>query len=406
MLKSKNIILGVTGGIAAYKSAEICRRLKKLEANVVVVMTKSGTKFITPLTMETLSENEVITELFPANKVVKTRHIDLATWADLILIAPATANIIGKIASGIADNILSTVIMSTLSPVLICPSMNENMYLNPIVQKNIEKLKGLGYRFVEPEIGDLACGTVGKGRLADLDIILREVADILVKKKDLEEKKILITAGPTREPIDKVRFISNRSSGKMGYAIAQEAKRRGARVALISGPTNLEKPPGVGFHQVKTAEEMYFQVKSHLKEADVLIMAAAVSDFVPKFVQSKKIKRQEEILLELKPTVDILKKISKNKKGKIFVGFALETENEIDNAKRKLKEKNLDLIVVNNPNVSGAGFEVDTNVVTLIDKKGKIEKLPLLSKGIVAEKILGKVAGLLKKPNKKKNERR
>ncbi|HEX9917022.1 MAG TPA: bifunctional phosphopantothenoylcysteine decarboxylase/phosphopantothenate--cysteine ligase CoaBC [candidate division Zixibacteria bacterium] len=407
MLKDKNIILGITGGIAAYKSAEICRRLKKLEANVVVVMTKAGAKFITPLTMETLSENEVVTELFPENKVVKTRHIDLATWADLVLIAPATANIIGKIASGIADDILSTVVMSTLSPVLLCPSMNENMYLNPIVQKNIQKLKDLGYKFIEPGIGDLACGTVGKGRLADLDIILREVADILVKKKDLEGKKILITAGPTQEPVDKVRFLSNRSSGKMGYALAQEAKARGAKTILISGPTGLSKPAGMRFHQVKTAGEMYCQVKLYLKEADILIMAAAVSDFAPKIVQSQKMKREgKEISLELEPTIDILKEVGKNKKGKLLVGFALETENEVENAKGKLKEKDLDLIVVNNPYVSGAGFEVDTNVVTLIDKKGKIEKLPLMPKKIVAEKILDKVVSLLKKPSKKKNERK
>jgi phosphopantothenoylcysteine decarboxylase / phosphopantothenate---cysteine ligase len=406
MLKGKNIILGISGGIAAYKSAEICRRLKKLEANVVVVMTKAGARFITPLTMETLSGNEVVTELFPENKVVKTRHIDLATWADLILIAPATANIIGKIASGIADDILSTVVMSTLSPVLICPSMNENMYLNPIVQKNIQKLKGLGYKFTEPGVGDLACGTVGKGRLADLDIILREVTDFLVKKKDLEGKKILITAGPTQEPIDKVRFLSNRSSGKMGYALAGEGKKRGAEVILISGPTGIDKPQGIDFYQVKTNQEMYSQVRLHLKKADVLIMAAAVSDFVPKIVQSQKIKKEEKtISLELEPTVDILKKIGRDKKDKLFVGFALETENEVGNAKRKLKEKNLDLIVVNNPNVSGSGFEVDTNVVTLIDKKGKIEKLPLLPKKIVAEKILDKVMSLLKKPTKKRKWR-
>ncbi|MCJ7508438.1 MAG: bifunctional phosphopantothenoylcysteine decarboxylase/phosphopantothenate--cysteine ligase CoaBC [candidate division Zixibacteria bacterium] len=352
MFKDKNIILGITGGIAAYKSAEICRRLKKLGANVIVVMTRAGAKFITPLTMETLSENEVVTELFPENKVVKTRHIDLATWADLVLIAPATANIIGKIASGIADDILSTVVMSTLSPVLLCPSMNENMYLNPIVQKNIQKLKDLGYKFIEPGIGDLACGTVGKGRLADLDIILREVTNILVKKKDLEEKRILITAGPTQEPIDKVRFLSNRSSGKMGYALALEAKKRGAKAILISGPTGIDKPQGIDFYQVKTAQEMHSQVKFHLKKADVLIMAAAVSDFVPKIVQSQKIKREEKkISLELEPTADILKEIGKNKKDKLLVGFALETENEVENAKRKLKEKNLDLIVVNNPNV-------------------------------------------------------
>lgn len=398
LLNQKNIILGITGGIAAYKSAEICRRLKKLEANVVVVMTDAGARFITPLTMETLSGNEVVSELFPPNKVVGTRHIDLATWAELILIAPATANIIGKIANGISDDILSTVVMSSLSPVLICPSMNENMYENKIVQTNIQRLKNLGYRFIEPEIGDLACGSVGKGRLPDLDVILREVSEILVGKKNLKGKKFVITAGPTCEPIDKVRFISNRSSGKMGYALAEEAKSRGAQVTLISGPAGLPKPVGMRFHQVRTVGEMYSGVKSHLREADVLIMAAAVSDFTAKVIYPGKMKKDKgKICLELEPTIDILKSISKYKGNRVFVGFALETENEIENAKKKLQDKNLDLIVVNNPDTFGAGFEVDTNVVVLMDRKGKTEKLPLLTKKLVAEKILDKIEVLVKK---------
>lgn len=403
MLKDKNIILGITGGIAAYKSAEICRRLKKLGANVVVVMTQAGAKFITPLTMETLSENEVITELFPTNKVVKTRHIDLATWADLTLIAPATANIIGKIAGGIADDILSTVIMSTVSPVLLCPSMNEKMYQNPIVQKNIQKLRDLGYKFIEPEVGELACGTIGKGRLADLDVIVREVVNILVSKKDFEGKTILITAGPTRESIDRVRYISNRSSGRMGYALAEEARKRGAEVVLISGPNNLPKIAGIEFHPVKTAKEMYSKVKSNLRKTDILIMAAAVSDFAAEFVKSGKIKKEEKrVCLNLIPTIDILKSISKDKGKRIFVGFALETENELKNAKKKLQEKDLDLIVVNNPDIPGAGFEVETNVVTLIDKNGRIDKLLLLPKKVVAEKILDKVLEISGKQAKKK----
>jgi len=403
MLKGKNIILGITGGIAAYKSAEICRRLKKLGANVVVVMTEASTKFITPLTMETLSGNEVVTELFPANKVVRTRHIDLATWANLTLIAPATANIIGKIAGGIADDILSTVIMSTVSPVLLCPSMNEKMYQNPIVQENIQKSKDSGYKFIEPEVGELACGTIGKGRLADLDVIIREVVNILVCKKDLEGKTILITAGPTQESIDRVRYISNYSSGRMGYALAEEARKRGAEVVLISGPTNLPKIIGIEFHPIKTAKEMYSKVKSNLKNADILIMAAAVSDFTAELVKSGKITKEEKkVCLNLVPTIDILRSISKDKGKRIFVGFALETENELKNAKKKLREKNLDLIVVNNPDTPGAGFEVETNVVTLIDKKGKIDKLPLLPKKVVAEKILDKLSGLLKKLDKKR----
>lgn len=401
MLKEKKIIVGITGGIAAYKTCEIVRRLKKLGAQVIVVMTQNAQKFITPLALETLSENEVVTETFPEKRMVGVRHVNLALWADLILIAPATANIIGKIRAGIADDILSTIIISTKSPVLIAPAMNVNMFTNPIFQDNMEYLKKIGYKFIEPETGDLACGT-GKGRLPEPETIVNEVIKLLTIKKDLEGKRILVTAGRTEEPLDPVRYLSNRSSGKMGYAIAECAQKRGAKVTLISGPSNLPVPFGVDFIRVQRAEEMFSVVRSHFGKTDVLIMSAAVSDFVPEVISKDKIKREkEELLLKLKPSVDILKEMGKRKKKQILAGFSLETEDEIKNSKKKLAEKNLDLIVVNNPNIPGAGFEVDTNQVILIDKKGKVESLPLLSKKEVAEKILDKVSVLLKKTKEK-----
>jgi phosphopantothenoylcysteine decarboxylase/phosphopantothenate--cysteine ligase len=398
MLKDKKIILGITGGIAAYKACDITRRLKKLGAEVVVVMTENAKKFITPLTLETLSENEVVTEMFPKRRFVGVRHVDLAGWADLILIAPATANVVGKIRSGIADDILTTIVISSKAPVLIAPAMNVNMYENPIFQENLSYLEKLGYRFVEPEVGELASGIVAKGRLAEPKTIVAEAVKLLTRKRDLEGKSIVVTASRTEEPLDPVRYLSNRSSGKMGYAIAQEACLRGAKVTLISGPSSLPCPSGVNFIQVKTAKEMLSAVRSAFGKTDALIMAAAVSDFSPSAISKEKIKKgEEEILLKLAPTVDILKEMGKKKKSKILVGFSLETQDDIKNAKKKIAGKNLDLIVVNNPNVPGAGFEVDTNQVTLIDKRGTTEKLPLLSKEEVAAKILDRVKSLLRK---------
>ncbi len=401
MLSGKKIIVGITGGIAAYKACEIVRRFKKLGAQVVVVMTQNAQKFITPLTLETLSENEVVTEMFPEQKVVGIRHINLAHWADLILIAPTTANVIGKIRAGIADDILTTVVISTKSPVMFAPAMNVNMWENPIVQDNVGHLKKLGYRFIEPEEGDLACGT-GKGRLPEPDFIVDQAVKLLTGKKDLKGKSILVTAGRTQEPIDPVRYISNRSSGKMGYAIAEAARRRGAKVTLISGPTVLASPPEVDLVRVQSAREMHSAVKSLFAKADALIMAAAVSDFVPSIQSQDKIKKNREgVVLKLEPGVDILKEMGRKKGKKILVGFSLETEDEIKNSKKKLADKNLDLIVVNNPNVPGAGFEVDTNVVTLIDRSGKATRLPLLSKTEVAERLLDRVSTMLKKSSRK-----
>ena len=394
--------MGITGGIAAYKACEIVRRFKKLGAQIIVVMTQNAQEFITPLTLETLSENEVVTETFPEKKVVGIRHINLAHWADLILIAPATANIIGKIRAGIADDILTTVVISTKSPVTFAPAMNVNMWENPVVRENVEHLKKLGYRFIEPEEGDLACGS-GKGRLPEPEFIVNQAVKLLTGKKDLEGKSILVTAGRTQEPLDPVRYISNRSSGKMGYAIAEAAQTRGAKVTLITGPTALAAPPEVDLVRVQSAKEMHSAVKSGFAKADALIMAAAVSDFVPSIRSKDKIKKsQEGIVLRLEPGVDILKEMGRRKGNRIVVGFSLETEDEVKNSKKKLTEKNLDLIVVNNPNVPGAGFEVDTNVVTLIDRFGKASRLPLLSKREVAEKVLDRVSVLLKRSSKRK----
>ncbi len=397
MLNDKKIIVGITAGIAAYKACEIVRRLKKMRAQVIVVMTENAQRFVTPLTLETLSENEVVTEMFPEKKVVGVRHVTLAQWADLILVAPATANIVGKIRAGIADDILTTVVISTKSPVMIAPAMNVNMWENPIFQENMEYLKNQGYRFIEPETGSLAYGA-GKGRLPEPETIVSEVVRFLAGKRDLEGKSILVTAGRTEEPLDPVRYLSNRSSGKMGYAIAEAAQKRGAKVTLISGPTNLQSPAEVEFVQIQTAKDMHSAVKSRFTKTDALIMAAAVSDFIPSIVYpSKAKKKEEEVLLKLKPGVDILKEMGHRKKWQILVGFSLETEDEIKNSKRKLAEKNLDLIVVNNPNVPGAGFEVDTNQVIIINKRGKIEKLPLLPKREVAERVLDRVSALLKR---------
>ena len=292
MLDKKKIIVGISGGIAAYKACEIVRRLKKSGAQIIVIMTENAQKFVTPLTLETLSENEVVTEMFPEKRMVGVRHINLAQWADLILIAPATANLIGEIRAGIANDILTTVVISTKSPVMFAPSMNVNMYENPIFGENMEYLKKLGYKFIEPETGDLACGT-GKGRLPEPEAIVGEVVKFLTDKRDLEGRSILVTAGRTQEPLDPVRYLSNRSSGRMGYAVAEAAQRRGARVTLISGPSDLPLPGELNFVQVEKAKEMHSAVRSRFGKADVLIMAAAVSDFVPSIVSPEKTKKLE-----------------------------------------------------------------------------------------------------------------
>lgn len=391
MLTGKKIIVGVTGGIAAYKSCELVRRLISLNAEVVVIMTTSAQKFVTPLTFESLSRNEVITDMFPPDKLVSTRHIDLAAWPDLFVIAPATANIIGKIKGGIADDMLSTVLISTIKPVLICPAMNVKMYENPMVQENIKYLTKQGYMFLEPEIGDLACRDIGKGRMPEPPKIVEEIVKILGIKQDLKGLRVLVTAGGTYEPIDPVRVITNRSTGKMGFALAKAAKSRGAEVTLICGQTAIPSPDGIKTELALTSDEMLKKVKAGFKECDVLLMAAAVSDYKAKVISVSKLKKSESVKnLELMETKDILAEVTKEKGKRIVVGFSLETDKAIENARAKMKAKNLDMVVVNAPEAIG----VEENKVTILFKSGKKKELPLMSKEKVAEEILDEVGRL------------
>lgn len=387
-IKDKTIVLGVTGGIAVYKAAELTRLLIKAGANVHVVMTKGAAEFVAPLTFQTLSKNPVHTEMFNLTQEAEVGHISLADSADLFVIAPATANIIGKIVTGIADDLLTTSVMATRAPVLLAPAMNCNMYDNPIVQGNMKRLKGYGYHFIDSETGELACGYEGKGRMAEPSDIMEEVETIL-SIKDLKGERILVTAGPTYEAIDPVRFIGNRSSGKMGYALARVALRRGADVTLISGPSSLKPPRGSRFIAVESAEEMKKAVISNFQDATTVIMAAAVADYRPPKVSSGKIKKGKGAFsIDLEKTPDILSDIGKKKGKRLLIGFAAETENLVANARKKLKEKNLDLIVANNIKEPGAGFGADTNIVTIIDRKGNIEELPKMPKEEVAWKVL------------------
>lgn len=394
LIKDKNIVLGITGGIAAYKVCELTRLLIKSGASVHIVMTRSAAEFVAPLTFQTLSRNPVHTDLFSLTQEAEVGHISLADRADLFVIAPATANIIGKIANGIADDLLSTVVMATKAPVLIAPAMNCNMYENPIVQENMNKLKGYGYNFIDSEIGELACGYEGKGRMAEPGDILERIETIL-SANDLKGERILVTAGPTNEAIDPVRFIGNRSSGKMGYALAKMAVRRGAEVTLISGPSSLMPPRGARFISIESAEEMRKAVTANVKEATIVIMAAAVADYRPKKAASEKMKKgASSISLDLEKTEDIISEIGKKKGKRLIIGFAAETDNLLANARKKLKGKNLDLIVANNVKEPDAGFAVDTNIVTIIDKNGAVEPLPKMSKEEVAWKVLDRVAAL------------
>ncbi|CAH2212831.1 bifunctional phosphopantothenoylcysteine decarboxylase/phosphopantothenate--cysteine ligase CoaBC [Tepidibacter aestuarii] len=398
MLSSKNIVIGVSGGIAAYKACDIVSRLKKLNANIKVIMTKSAAEFVTPLTFQSLSQNFVVVDMFDELKTWDVEHISLAQWADLFLIAPATANIIGKVSNGIADDMLSTTVMATKAEVLIAPAMNTNMYENRIVQHNISKLRELGYKFVEPESGRLACGDIGKGKLASPESIVEQVCNLLTLKQDLTDKNILITAGPTIENIDPVRYITNRSSGKMGYSIAQMAIERGANVTLISGKTNLGIPKGVSkFIHIESAKQMYEAVVDNLDKNDIIIKSAAVADYKPKNISDKKIKKSDDdLILELGRNKDILKEIGKIKKDKILVGFAAETNDLIQNAKKKIEKKNLDFIVANDLTQEGAGFGVDTNIVKIIDKNGNIQEYPKMKKYEISNIILDKVKMLSK----------
>lgn len=401
MLKGKNIVLGVCGGIAVYKACDLVSQLKKMGANIDIIMTKSATEFVTELTFRTLSANPVVTDMFDSPTSWDVKHISLAQKADLFLIVPATANIIGKISNAIADDMLSTTVMATKAPVILCPAMNTGMYENPLVQENIKKLKNFGYEFIEPQEGRLACGDIGKGKLAKIETIISYVEKKLYDKKDLKNKTVLVTAGPTIESIDPVRYITNRSSGKMGYALANKAALRGAKVILISGKTNLA--PSENIQEcifVESAREMYNKVLENFNEADIVIKSAAVADYKPKAFSNKKIKKSDsDLKIDLDRNPDILKELGSIKGSKVLVGFAAETNDLIENAKSKIERKNLDFIVANDLSLEGAGFAVDTNIVKIIEPDGRILELPKISKQDLADKILDKA---LEKSNSKK----
>ena len=397
MLKDKTVVIGVSGGIAVYKTLDVISRLRKLGVNVNVIMTKSATEFVTPLSFQSLSQNYVVCDMFEDPKTWDVEHISLAKRADVFLIAPATANVIGKIANGIADDMLTTTVMATKAKVLIAPAMNTNMYENPILQRNINTLKELGYNFVEPESGRLACGDTGKGKLASPETIVDEVVKMLSKDQDLKGKSIIVTAGPTVESIDPMRYITNRSTGKMGYSIAKEAIERGADVTLITGPTNLTPPQNLKkLVKIESAKDMYEAVLENLDENDVVIKSAAVADYKPKNYSNKKIKKSDDdLVIELDRNKDIAQEIGKIKNNKILVGFAAETNDLIENASLKIKKKNLDFIVANDLTKEGAGFGVDTNIVKIIDKEGNITEYPKMKKEEVANIILDKIKELL-----------
>lgn len=388
MLKGKTVVLGVSGGIAVYKAAEITSRFVKLGAEVKVIMTKHAEEFVAPLTFQGISNNPVVTDMFAPPTRWDVEHIALAKAADIFIIAPATANVIGKINAGIADDMLTTTVMATKAPVLLAPAMNVGMYENPITQRNIQSLKSLGYHFIEPSEGFLACGDMGKGRLEDPIKIVEGAVDLLTATDELKGKKVLVTAGPTREAVDPVRYLTNHSSGKMGYAVAKAAKRRGADVILVSGTKDLEAPSGVEMIQIDSAEDMFEAVMKHV-DADVIVKSAAVADYRPASPSDIKIKKMPgDMALPLTRNKDILFEIGQVKDKQFLVGFAAETNDLIDNAKKKMEKKNLDLIVANDITALGAGFNSNTNVVTIIHKNGEEKTLDMMTKDEVASEIL------------------
>ena len=400
MLSNKTIIVGVTGGIAAYKACDVVSKLKKLNANIHVIMTESACEFVKPMTFQTLSNNFVINDMFKEPKTWEVEHIELAKKADAFLIVPATANFIGKLAAGIADDMLTTTVMATRAPVIIAPAMNTNMYTNRIVQANMDKLEDLGYRFIDPASGRLACGDIGAGKLADVDDILAFIVDFFEKEseaKDLAGRRIMISAGPTIEAIDPVRYITNRSSGKMGYAIAKRAVARGAQVTLVSGKTDLEVPEGLAkFISIESADDLYENLVGEFDSNDVVIQSAAVADYKPKSYSDKKIKKKDsDLSIELCRNKDIAQELGKIKGDKVLVGFAAETNDVLENAAKKVKKKNLDFIVANDLTMQGAGFSTETNIVKIIEADGRIKEYPKLLKSEVGDIILDKVRDIL-----------
>lgn len=392
MLQNKTVLLGVTGGIAAYKMADVASSLVKLGASVHVIMTRNATNFINPITFETLTSHKCIVDTFDRNFDFKVEHISLAKAADVVLIAPATADVIGKIANGIADDMLTTTVMACKCPILVSPSMNTNMYENPIVTDNISRLKHYGYQIVEPASGHLACGDSGKGKLPAPDVLVKYILKEIAYTKDLEGKNILITAGATQEAIDPVRYITNHSTGKMGYSLATAAAYRGANVTLISGETALTPPLFVNIVNIKSAEDMFNAVSEYAASSDIIIKAAAVADYTPVTVADEKIKKKDgDMSIPLKRTQDILKYLGEHKhEGQFICGFSMETENMLENSRAKLDKKNADMIVANNLKTAGAGFGTDTNVVTIITRDS-VKELDIMSKDDVANAILDNI---------------
>lgn len=392
MLNGKHIVLGVTGGIACYKACELASLLVKQHADVQVIMTENATKFVTPITFEQLTGNKALTDTFDRNFVHSVEHISVADKADMVIIAPATANIIAKLAHGIADDMLTTTVLACRCPKAIAPSMNTAMLENPVTQDNIETLRHYGWEIIEPDSGRLACGAVGKGKLPTPERLLEAVLHTAAHEKDMKGMKVLVTAGPTREALDPVRYLTNHSSGKMGYAIAKAASRRGAEVTLVSGKTDLAKPAYVNVVDITTAQDMYDAVMAEAESADVIIKAAAVADYRPASVSDNKIKKTDgDMSIPLERTKDILKTLGENKKdGQFLCGFSMETENMIENSRAKLARKNLDMIAANNVKVDGAGFGVDTNILTLITEDDQ-KQLPIMSKDEAANALLDEI---------------
>lgn len=396
-MKDKKILLCVTGGIAAYKAIALTSKLIQKGAIVKVIMSDSAVKFVTPLAFQALSRNDVYTDTFEEKDPKVISHIELADWADIVLIAPATANVIGKLANGIADDMITTTLLATKAPVWVAPAMNVNMYDHPAVRTNMTTLTTFGYHFIEPQAGFLACGWIGKGRLEEPETIVQLLEDFFSENKGqqliLKDKKLLVTAGPTVEIIDPVRYLTNRSSGKMGYAIAEAAQHLGAEVVLISGPTALQPPPNVQTIFVESAEQMLQEVLKHYDQSDIVIKAAAVADYRPKFVSESKIKKNDgSIVIEMERTTDILKTLGEKKKQQLLVGFAAETNNVEQYAKGKLEKKNLDYIVANNVTEEGAGFNTDTNIISIYSRNEKPTFFPKLTKLELAYKILQHIA--------------
>lgn len=395
MLKGKTVVLGVSGSIAAYKAANLASLLKKQHADVHVIMTENALQFITPVTFETLTGNKCLTDTFDRNFQFHVEHVELAKRADLLVVAPASANVMARLAHGMADDMLTTTALACRCPKLIAPAMNTRMYENPVTQDNMELLKKYGWQVIEPEVGHLACGDTGKGKFPEERLIVEHILNEIAHKKDMEGMHVLVTAGPTMEAIDPVRFISNHSTGKMGYAIARICRQRGAEVTLVTGRTNLPRPAGIDIVDIKSAQDMFEAVTYRSKEQDLIIKAAAVADYRPAVVAEEKVKKADgDMSIALERTQDILAYLGEHKQpGQVLCGFAMETENMVEHALGKLKKKNLDLIVANNVKVEGAGFGTDTNVVTLITDE-EIRELALMKKEKVAQQLVDELLKL------------